>query len=608
MGALGSGAFSVQIPDEEYWRKQIKCQYACPVRTDARGYVRAIAEGEYEKACLIARGPNPLASLCGRVCGAPCEAACRRGSIDQPIAIRALKRFVADQFDRRFRRLDEYQPGACDGVEEMVQLARFLASRSYLRPEGARIAIIGSGPAGLAAAHDLALLGIGSVVFEMEPKPAGMLYTGVPAYRLPRDLIDAEVDLIRALGVEFRCGVKVGRDVGFEELRREFHAVVVAVGAKRARMLSLAGADAEGIFGGVDFLRAMALGESVPIGQRVIVIGGGNVAYDVSRSALRFQTDSDVSRVALRQPAVREVRLVCLESREEMPADEVEIVEGEEEGVRRLNRLGPKEFLFREESGRKVVRGVRFRRVLRAFDENRRFSPLYDENDVVDLEADTVLLSVGQMPDLSVLSEGVTLQAPPEGVFAAGDVAHGARLMIDAIASGKQAARDVYRYLTGCEVRPEETQLHLEIEDYRREAGYEGRARLPIPAASPRERLADPRRLVETGYTEVQAVSEAGRCLDCGVNTIFDGEKCILCGGCVDVCPTLCLKLAGLEQLAPGEELGRLIELYGAEPEWSAILKDEERCIRCALCAQRCPTHAITMERFQFSQEWTYAG
>ena len=590
--------------------------------------MRAIAQGQYQRAYMIARGPNPLASMCGRICGAPCEVACRRGSIDHPIAIRGLKRFVTDQFGRQRRTAADFLPADCDGLEEMVNLARFLASRDYHKPAGGKVAIIGSGPAGLAAAHDLALLGIPSVVFEAEAKPAGMLYTGVPAYRLPRDLIDAEVDLIRALGVEFRCGVKIGRDVEFDDLRREFRAVIVGVGAKRARMLSLPGSDAEGIYGGVDFLRAVAVGEPVAIGRRVIVIGGGNVAYDVSRSAVRYlmseqrepervvewQIEADISRVAARQPAVHEVHLVCLESRQEMPADEVEVLEGEEEGIHRHNSLGPKEFLYSDASGRRRVTGVRFRRVLSVFDENRRFKPVYDDSQITDIEADTVLLSVGQAPDLTFLGSDSNWQVNPEtletsmpGVFAAGDVAHGARLMIDAIASGKKAARSVYRFLTGREIRGRETQLHFQIDQYARERGYEGRDRLRIPVAPVRERLADPQRLVETGYTEAEAVSEAGRCLDCGVNTIFDGEKCILCGGCVDVCPTLCLKLVGLEQLAPTADLETLLEMYGARPEWSAILKDEERCIRCALCAQRCPTNAITMERFQFTQEWCYA-
>ena len=626
MDSAAARQFDVIIPRAEYWRGQIKCQHACPVHTDARGYVRAIAAGEYARACRIARGPNPLASICGRVCGAPCEAACRRGSIDQPIAIRALKRFVCDQFGDEAPKLASATGGECDGIDEMVHLARFLRGRGYAKPEGAKVAIIGSGPAGLAAAHDLALLGARPVVYEMEPKPAGMLYTGIPAYRLPRELLDEEIELMKALGVEFRCGVAAGKDITFDELRRGHRAVIIAVGAKRARMLTLPGGDARGILGGVDFLRAAALGEPVALGQRVVVIGGGNVAYDVSRSAVRHrgegpdparqvdhQKETDISRVAARQATVREVHMFSLESREEMPADEIEIREGEEEGIHLHNRLGPKEFLCRGENGSKVVTGVRFQRVLSVFDENGRFAPKFDPDDTIDFEADTVLLSVGQTPDLSFLG-GAPLQVDREtlatdmaGVFAAGDVAHGARLMIDAIASGKKAARSVYEYLTGIRIGFDEAQLHFEIDDYAREKGYEKRRRLEIPALSPRERLADPRALVEKGYTETQAVQEAERCLDCGVNTIFDGEKCILCGGCADVCPTLCLKLVGVEQLAENGDLRALLAGLGAAPDWPAILKDEERCIRCALCAQRCPTHAITMERFQFQQEWNHA-
>jgi formate dehydrogenase beta subunit len=621
--------YTVRVADQQYWREQIKCQFACPVHTDARGYVRAIAAGDYERAYLIARGPNPLASLCGRICGAPCEAACRRGSIDQPIAIRALKRFVCEKFgsDARpdagemvFYLESKTEARQCDDLEELSHLLRFLADADFPKPTGERIAIVGSGPAGLAAGHDLALMGFRPTIFEMDPQPAGMLYSGVPGYRLPRELIQAEVGVIQSLGVEIRCGVQVGKDVTFAELRRDFAAVIIACGAKRSRALPIPNSDAIGVMGGVDFLRDVALGKKVELGQRVIVVGGGNVAYDVARTVLR-QEEYDVSRTAARMAGVRQVSLVCLESLEEMPADTVEILEGQEEGVARHNGWGPKEVLVRESGGQKFVQGVKFVRCTRVYDENKRFSPQYDESETTEIEGDTVLLSVGQSADLSFVDaqrDGIEMRSPQQiindpasgatsapGVFVAGDIAYGPRLMIHAIASGKQAARSVYRFLRGREIAPEEVQFHFPIEQYHREKHYERRLRLSIPTLSAEERLKSPTALVEIGYREEQARAEAGRCLDCGINTIFDGERCILCGGCVDVCPTVCLKLVSFDRLAPTPELETAARELNLDPsDLSVILKDEERCIRCGLCAERCPTDAITMEQFSFAKEW----
>jgi NADPH-dependent glutamate synthase beta subunit-like oxidoreductase len=622
--------YKVRLADHEYWREQIKCQYACPVHTDARGYVRAIADGDYEQAYLIARGPNPLASLCGRICGAPCEAACRRGTIDQPISIRALKRFVCEKFgsDARSdagRELFPYlkrkaETRQCDDIEELSHLLEFLANAEFPQPTGERIAIIGSGPAGLAAGHDLALMGFRSTIFEMEPQPAGMLYTGVPGYRLPRELIRAEVSVIQSLGVEIRCSTQVGKDITFPDLRREFAAVIIACGAKRSRALPIPNADAIGVMGGVDFLRDVSLGKDVSLGQRVIVIGGGNVAYDVARTVLR-QEEYDVSRTAARMAGVRQVNLVCLESLEEMPADTVEILEGQEEGVTRHNSWGPREVLFEERNGQKFVRGVKFARCTQVYDANRRFAPKFDESVTTEIEGDTVLLSVGQSADLSFIDaqrDGIEMRSPQQivnnpatcatsspGVFIAGDIAYGPRLMIHAIASGKQAARSVYRFLRGKEIGLEEVQFHFPIEQYKREKHYERRSRLHIPTRSPEERLKSPAALVEIGYNEEEALAEAGRCLDCGINTIFDGERCILCGGCVDVCPTVCLKLVSFDRMAITPEIETAARELQLDPEdLSAIIKDEERCIRCGLCAQRCPTTAITMERFSFAKEW----
>jgi formate dehydrogenase (NADP+) beta subunit len=374
---VDSPQYRVRLADHAYWREQIKCQYACPVHTDARGYVRAVAEGDYEQAYLIARGPNPLASLCGRICGAPCEAACRRGTIDQPIAIRALKRFACERFGSDAlpdpgRELFPYLKSKasareCDDLEELNHLLTFLTHASFPKPTGERIAIIGSGPAGLAAGHDLALMGFRPTIFEMEPYPAGMLYTGVPGYRLPRELIRAEVAVIQSLGVEIRCNTQVGKDVTFGQLRSDFQAVIISCGAKRSRALPIPNADAIGVMGGVDFLRDVSLGKDVPLGQRVIVIGGGNVAYDVARTVLR-QEEYDVSRTAARMAGVRQVNLVCLESLEEMPADTVEILEGQEEGVTRHNSCGSEE--WPEIRARREVRalhpGVRREQEVRA--------------------------------------------------------------------------------------------------------------------------------------------------------------------------------------------------------------------------------------------------
>jgi NADPH-dependent glutamate synthase beta subunit-like oxidoreductase len=630
-GQVSRVPFYVELADADYWRRQIKCQVACPVHTDARGYVRAIAEGDYRRAYLIARGPNPLASICGRICAAPCEAACRRGDYDQPIAIRALKRFATDQSGPekllgemglagfRDRVVHAAGSGVCEALDELRQLLRAVCSPDWKKPEGKPVAIIGAGPAGLACGHDLALMGIRSIIYESEPVAAGMLALGVPEYRLPRDLIRAEIAVIEAMGVEIRCNTAVGKDITFEQLRCDHSAVVIAVGAKKSRTLKIPGVDGPGVRGGVDFLREISLGLPTELGDRVVVIGGGNVAYDISRSVLR-QTCLDAARAA-RRAGVAEVHLCCLESRAEMPADEVEIHEGDEEGIIRHNSVGPLQVLRDHEGS---VTGVEFQRVLRVFDEQKRFNPLFDSSDRTIIPCDTVLLAVGQAADLSFLdaaAHGIAMKGPgvfdldPDalsttaaGVYVIGDLAHGTRPMIHAIASGKKVARAIHEYLTGQKSQPRAIELHRAIEDYRREEDYEKPRRFPIPVLGVEERLGNPLSIVERGYSEKQARCEASRCLDCGVNTVFDSNLCILCGGCVDVCPTTCLKLVGLDEIAGPDELSSWLEQeFGGAAnlaEHSAIIKDETVCIRCANCAQRCPTGAITMERYSFSETW----
>lgn len=634
--------YLTKVPAADHHKELISCQIACPVHTDARGYVRAIADGDFERAYLIARGPNPFASICGRVCGAPCELSCRRGKIprtdddgsfiamDRPIAIRALKRFVCEAYGAEARpagdivdALHGYVPTVAGDAEEIAFMLRDVMQEKVVPANGERVAVIGSGPAGLSAAHDLALLGFKPVVFELEPLAAGMLAVGVPEYRLPRELIRREVAVIEALGVEIRCRTKIGRDVSFQSLRQNFSAVIIAVGAKRPRALGLAGEQGPGVFGGVDFLRAVALDESLPLGADVVVIGGGNVAYDVARTVVR-QAAYDAARTAARLPGTRRVRLVSLETLEEMPADTVEIVEGEEEGVERVSGWGPVA-IRRGDQGQVVA--LEAQRCLRVYDAERRFAPQFDAEQRQSLDCDTVLIAAGQAPDLAFLEDGgadieqfrpgwpkvdaTTLMTSAQGVFVAGDLAHGTRLLIDAVASGKKAARSVYQFVTGRALHPETLMSFMRLDRYRRERGYERIRRVEPPALKAEERLQNPKALVEKCLLPGAAMREASRCLDCGVTPVFDGSRCILCGGCVDVCPTLCLKIVPLAWLNRSDELTGLVTAQlSADAEWknnSAILKDEERCIRCALCVERCPTDAIAMERLQFQTEWRTA-
>jgi NADPH-dependent glutamate synthase beta subunit-like oxidoreductase len=637
-------ALDVEVPGEGYHQQLISCQQACPVNTDARGYVRAIAEERFEEAYLIARGPNPFASICGRICGAPCEDACRRGTIpvtdeagrflgqDLPVSIRALKRLACQHAGVEARSPQEvlaasraHVPRVAAHADEMAATLRGLAEGSFEPAAGERVAIVGAGPAGLAAAHDLCLLGFSPLVYEAEPVPAGMLALGIPAYRLPPALIKAEVAVIEALGTEIRCNTRVGRDVTLEQLRQKSAAVVVAVGAKRSRSLGLPGERGPGVLGGVDFLRSCALEQPLELGREVLVIGGGNVAYDVARTVVR-QVAYDAARSAARLPRTLRVTLASLETLEEMPADTLEILEGQEEGVERLNGWGPLE-VVRGDDGR--VTGVRFRRCLGVYDEQRRFAPTFDDSQQQIVPCDTVLMAVGQSPDLSFL-EGLqelemarpgwprvdpeTLATSVPGLFVAGDLAHGTALVIHAVASGKRAARSVYAHVTGRTLEPSASVSHVPLDPYHRERGYEQRRRLRVPTASPAQRLAEPWRQVETGYNDEQALEEAGRCLDCGVTPVFDGARCVLCGGCADVCPTRCLKLVSLDRVAWTEDLARAARatlgeaaVPGADvgpAEHSAILKDEDRCIRCALCQMRCPVQAISMERVCFTTDW----
>jgi formate dehydrogenase (NADP+) beta subunit len=627
-----------KLVDLDWLESNFPCMQACPVHTQAGRYVALIAEGRYEEAYRYARSPNPLASICGRVCGHPCETACRRGKFDTPISIRALKRFLTERY----------------GPESRSPVDVFPEKPQLTRPE--RVAVIGSGPAGLAAAHDLALLGYRATIFEAAPTPGGMLTLGIPEYRLPRDVLDAQVREILELGVELRLNTRLGKDTSLAQLRAEgYRAFLLAVGLHRSRDLPLPGNELDGVIKGIDFLLNVNLGYRFGIGKKVVVIGGGNVAIDVARSAIRQQQrltlealgasllpDSltpselqiamkelaDVSRAALRLGA-REVDLICLESREEMPAFEEEVEEGQREGLKIHPSLGPKAFVGR--NGK--VTGVETVRCLSVFDARHRFSPTFEPGTESVIPCDTVILAIGQASDLSFLTpaDGVettrqgtvridpdTLMTTAPGIFAAGDIAFGPRLIISAVADGKKAAEQIDRYLRGSahQARPRFVQITL-LDHHSMAESFDEYSRLPVPLNSLDRRTGVTE--VETGYTEEQARREAERCLHCWINTIFDGNEaegteCILCGGCVDVCPENCLQLAPLSQIRFPEEVeARLAEEAEFHPntlqhlgpadlkgaEGSVMLKDETICIRCGLCAERCPVHTITMESFE---------
>lgn len=467
MASIPNSLIQVQPPDATaYWMKQVKCRDACPVHTDACGYVNAIAAGEYANAYRIARATNPFASICGRVCGAPCELACRRGAVDTPVSIRALKRFVTDQFGPETGNFAAYSDG-CN--EAMLPPGR---------GDYERVAVIGAGVSGLTVAHDLVRVGYKVTVFEAYSKPGGMLTVGVPVFRLPRELVHLEIEAIKALGVDIRCNMALGRDFSIASLKRDgYKAVFLGIGLPKGRKLPVPGADLENVFDGLDFLRSFNEGAPLPLGRRIVVIGGGNVAYDVARSAIRpadwdstreethaemergEKTAYDIARTALRMSGDKQVHLVCLEQLQEMPADKREIEEGEEEGVYLHNGRGPQEIIGK--NGK--VTALKTVKCVSVFDETGRFNPTFDPAVTEDIEADTVLFAIGQTSDLSFLSpeDGIAtnrglIQVDPTtyatsapGVYACGDIAHGPKLFINAIASAQVAARSMHDFLRG---------------------------------------------------------------------------------------------------------------------------------------------------------------
>ena len=389
-----------------YFDENIPCLAACPVHTNAGMYVAAIADGDDEQAYLTARMPNPFASVCGRVCAAPCEDACRRGEIDRPIAIRALKRFITEQFG----------PERGNGRT----WEKVAAPPSVERPES--IGIVGGGPAGMACAHDLRRLGYKVTVYEATEKLGGAMWLGIPEYRLDRDVLAGDIEAIVGLGVEVHTNTKLGTDVTLDELRERHDALFLGIGATLGRGLDLEGAEADGVFKAIEFLINMNRGFEVDIGERVIVVGGGDVAMDAARTALRaadyessrdalpFYDDSaerssitealDVARTAVRAGA-RDITVISLESRDEMPAHDFEIEEAVEEGIAFVHRRGP----ARVVTDGDAVAGLETTLVTSVFDEEGRFAPEFDTDDLKIYDADTIILAIGQAIDLDSLGD-----------------------------------------------------------------------------------------------------------------------------------------------------------------------------------------------------------
>ena len=515
------------------------CKTACPAHIGIQGYLQLAKEGRYEDALALIKKDNPLPAVCGHVCNRRCEDACTRGTIDEAVAIDEVKCFIAER--------------------DLNAETRFIPKKTIPSLKGGfeeKIAIIGAGPAGLSCAYFLALTGYKPTIFEKNAEPGGMLRYGIPSYKLEKDLLAAEIDVIRQLGVEIRCGVEVGKDVTIEDLREQgYKGFYAAIGCQRGRKPGISGENAEGAYAAVDFLREAGAKESFALEGDVVVVGGGNVAIDAARISSRC-TDAKIS-------------MFCLETREKMPASNEEIEEALEEGIELNCGWGPKEVL--EEDGH--VSGVVFKKCTRVFDAQGRFSPEYDENDTVTVPCRHVIFSVGQAidwghmldnlhvelrPNGGALANKLTYQTSEPDIFVGGDVYTGPKFAIDAIAAGREGAVSLHRYVhEHCTLtigRNRRDFIELDKTNIRVET-YDSSSRQIPPKADVKEQAKTFRDLSQS-LTEEQVKKETSRCLSCGASVV-DPNKCIGCG----ICTTKCMFDAiRLHREIPGASIMRASE------------------------------------------------
>ena len=501
------------------------CKTACPAHIAVQGYLKLAAQGKYQEALALIRKDNPLPAICGRICNRRCEDACTRGTIDQAIAIDEVKNFLA-QLDLKAE-------------------TRYIPPKVVPTLDGEfheKIAIIGAGPAGLSCAFYLAEKGYKPTIFEKNEKPGGMLRYGIPSFKLEKDVIDGEIEVIKAMGVEIKCGIEVGKDVTIQQLREQgYKAFYIAIGCQGGRTAGIPGEDAEGVMTAVDFLRTVGGDESYPVSGKAVVVGGGNVAIDVARTAHRCGADS--------------VTMFCLEPREKMPASEEEIAEAMEEGVSLNCGWGPKEILT--ENGKAT--GIVFKRCVSVWDESGRFSPTYDEADTKTVPCDRVFLSIGQSIQWGSLLEGtkvelgrgngakadsLTYQTAEPDIFVGGDVYTGPKFAIDAIAAGREGAISIHRF-----VRPHSSLtigrnrrdfVALDKENIRVES-YDNSSR-QIPGKDASIDHKNSFRDARLPFTEEQVKAETARCLGCGASVV-DPNKCIGCGVCTTKCAFNAIRL-----------------------------------------------------------------